>query len=277
MRLLVFGGTGLLGSHVCEQARRQGWDIVATHYSSRPWATPDIDWRPCDVTEQSNVHDLVERSRPDAIVNTAYIQSGEKAFATCADGAGNVARAAGANGCRLVHVSTDLVFDGTLGRAYRESDDASPITDYGRAKVDGEAQVLDALPAALVARTSIIYGEPSAPQERLVQRAIDGDGIAFFIDEWRTPVEVGHLASAICHLATLDHSGLLHLAGDERLDRLDFAKLIARRLGLDPAALIGRTRDPAFGPRPRDVSLDCSLAKSLGFVLPGPSNLLDQS
>lgn len=277
MRLLVFGGTGLLGSHVCEHARGQGWDVVATHYSSGPGATRDIDWRPCDVTESSKVHELVERSLPDAIVNTAYIQHGEKAFATCADGAGNVARAAGANGGRLVHVSTDLVFDGTLGRAYRESDDVSPITEYGRAKVDGEAQVLEALPEALVARTSIIYGEPSAPQELLVQRAIDGDDIAFFTDEWRTPVEVGHLASAICRLATLDHSGLLHLAGNERLDRLDFAKLIARRLGLDPAALIGRQRDPALGPRPEDVSLDCSVAENLGFALPGPSSLLDQS
>lgn len=276
-RLLVFGGTGLLGSHICQESLAQSWDVVATYHSTTPDEQDGVDWRRCDITDPEKVQALVEDVHPDVAVNTAYVQSGAKVAATCADGAGNIALASVASDVRLIHVSTDLVFDGTLGRPYREVDHMSPISDYGRAKARGESLVRNADPNALVLRTSLIYGDPSAPQETLVRRAASGQDIAFFTDEWRSPVEVGRLAAAICTLATFDNSGILHIAGEERLNRLEFARLLATHLGLDSTGLVGRTRDPTLGPRPEDVSLDCSISKALGLAIPGPSNLLSQS
>lgn len=276
-RLLVFGGTGLLGSHICQEALAQSWDVVATHHSTTPDAQHRVDWLRCDITDSDNVRALVETVHPDVAVNAAYVQNGAKVAATCADGAKNIALASDETNARLIHVSTDLVFDGTLGRPYREVDEISPISDYGRAKARGESLVRNAHPNALVVRTSLIYGDPSAPQETLVRRAAEGQDIAFFTDEWRSPVEVGRLAAAICTLATTDHSGILHIAGQERLNRLEFATLLAMHLGLDPTRLVGRTRDPSLGPRPEDVSLDCSVSDALGLAVPGPSSLLAQS
>lgn len=276
-RLLVFGGTGLLGSHICQEALGKSWDVVATHHSTTPDGQHRVDWRRCDITDPDNVRALVETVRPDVAVNAAYVQSGAKVAETCAEGAENIALASDASSVRLIHISTDLVFDGTLGRPYREVDQISPISDYGRAKARGESLVRSAHPDALVIRTSLIYGDPSAPQETLVRRAAEGQDIAFFTDEWRSPVEVERLAAAICTLATSDHSGILHIAGEERLNRLEFARLLATQLGLDPTGLVGRTRDPTLGPRPEDVSLDCSVSSALGLAIPGPSSLLAQS
>ena len=74
----------------------------------------------------------------------------------------HVARAAAAVGARLVHLSTDVVFDGEKGSPYAEEDEPAPVTDYGRDKADAERAVLEAYPGALVVRTSLIYGGPRA-------------------------------------------------------------------------------------------------------------------
>ena len=93
------------------------------------------------------------------------------------DGSHHVARAAAEVGARLVHVSTDLVFDGALGRPYTEDDEPRPVIDYGRQKLAAEEIVRAVLPGALIVRTSLIYGgaEPSR-HERLVLEAADGSG-----------------------------------------------------------------------------------------------------
>ena len=175
-------------------------------------------------------------------------------------------------------MSTDLVFDGALGRPYRETDEPTPIMAYGQAKLDGERSVLAALPTAVVARTSIIYGSPDAPQEQLMRRALDDASIAFFTDEYRSPVHVADLADALLDLAGTDASGVLHVASDSRVDRHAFACALARHAGFDDSRLGSRTQDPTLGPRPADVSLDSAQASAmLGRALPGPIERLAQA
>jgi dTDP-4-dehydrorhamnose reductase len=277
-RFLIFGGSGLLGRSLCHWASAMnGYDIIATHLSSAPGADNGYQWLCCDITDGDAVYDIVERSRPTTVINAAYRQGGSDAYEICAIGAQNVARAATEFGARVTHISTDLVFDGTLGRPYRETDPVSPISEYGRAKARGEDLVLEVAPDALIVRTSIIYGEPTAPQEQLVQQAIRERDVSFFTDEWRSPVQVHSLADAVGRLARSSERGIIHVAGNERINRLQFATLLARHLGLDGDALVGRTQDPSLGPRPKDVSLNCSLSESLGLAIPGPTNILGQS
>lgn len=271
--LLVFGGTGFLGRHICAWASTKRWLVSATHLS-QPVNDDRFRWMHCDILDDVAVLRTVEDVQPSVVVNAAYRQHGAGALETCSIGARNVAAAASAVGARTIHVSTDLVFDGSLGRPYREIDHVSPLSDYGKSKAEGESLVLSTDPTAAVARTSLIYGGSMAPQEQLVSRAVRNGDIAFFIDEWRSPADVRLLAAAIGTLALSDHTGIIHLAGDERLNRLDFARLLATHLGLDPGLLIGRTQDPALGPRPKDVSLDCNLSRSLGMSITGPTALL---
>ena len=187
------------------------------------------------------------------MIHTAYRQDGEGARETTVDGAGAVARAAAAAvGARLVHMSSDVIFDGTKPTAYDELDPPSPITDYGRAKADAEHAVAEAHPGALLVRTSLIYGHGHSRHERLALEAARGEGeLAFFDDEMRCPVAVDDLAAALLELVDRAESGVLNVArrrGGEPLrvrvprgrrgrssDRSDPAR-VDRGVGPDPAA-----------------------------------------
>ncbi len=276
-RLLVVGGTGFLGGRLCQRAVADGWDVHATHLTSAVENDGSVGWHRCDITDADAVTSVISELVPTHIINAAYRQSGDAVHAICCDAAETMARAASAIDAKFAHISTDLVFDGNLGRPYVESDPTSPLGLYGEAKTLAEQRVASAHASASIVRTSLIYGAPDAPQERLTRRAHDereAGGIAFFIDEWRTPVHVEDLAAGVMTLLDTEHSGLIHLAGDERLNRLEFAQLLANGLGLDPTTLVGRTQDPTLGPRAKDVSLNTDLSQTLGIALPGPTKRL---
>jgi dTDP-4-dehydrorhamnose reductase len=227
------------------RAPTRGWEVRATWFSRPPQG--EAEWVQADVRDEA----AMARAATDvqAVIHTAYRQ-GEGEWETNADGSAAVAAAA-ARGARLVHLSTDLVFDGTRGR-YREDDAVRPVGSYGRSKAEAERRVADIHPEATLARTSLIYGgaEPG-PQEGLA-----ATGTRFFVDEIRSPVQVGDLASALLDLLERDVAGPLHLGGADDVSRFDFAVL----LGADPDVSEQAHTTPGRAP---DVSLDSSRAAGL--------------
>ena len=167
-------------------------------------------------------------------------------------GSENVARAAAAVGARLVHLSTDVVFDGRKGAPYVEEDPLSPVTQYGHAKAEAEMRVALAHPDALLVRTSLTYGGRTPSKHEL---AADDPGFTFFTNEIRSPVQVTDLAQALLELAELDTAGPLHVAGRRR-------RLARRVRRADPRAARS-ARAPAPETRPLDCSLDSSRARAL--------------
>jgi dTDP-4-dehydrorhamnose reductase len=243
-RLLITGGCGYLGRELVRRAPERGWTVRATWFERLPPAAGR--WMRVDVREPGAVREAMRDV--DAVIHTAYRQ-GDGEWEVNALGSGIVAAAA--RGRRLVHVSSDVVFDGTRGR-YREEDAPAPVNSYGRSKAEAEERVAAAHPDAAIARTSLIYGggQPG-PQERLAR-----ENTRFFVDEIRSPVQVGDLAGALLDLAERDHAGPIHLGGSDDVSRFDFAVL----LGADPARLEPAHTTPDRAP---DVSLDSSLAARL--------------
>lgn len=281
--LLVFGGTGFVGSRLLTVGAQRGFTLAATYHSTTPGAGPphtrtalgnDVAWSHCDLSDQRSIDARLFEARPDVVVNAAYVKDGPTSDVVCGIASGWIAEAAERHDARFVHVSTDLVFDGTLGRSYGEDDATNPLSAYGTAKLLGEQRILDASTNAAIARTSIIYGHSSAPQETLTKKALNSNEIAFFTNEWRSPIHVEDLAIALLDLAGSKAAGIIHVAGAERVDRLTFATMLAEHEGHDSDELIGRLQDASIGPRPEDVSLDISRAVALGLHLPGVSHRL---
>jgi dTDP-4-dehydrorhamnose reductase len=263
-RLLVTGGSGYLGGELVRRAGAAGWDVVGTCFRGRG------DVR-LDVRDRAAVDAVWAEVRPDAVINTAYLQAGPDAWATNADGAANVAAACARAGVRLVHVSTDLVFDGRSA-PYSEGDPVAPVIDYGRSKAAAERAVADADPGAAVVRTSLIYGgeEHSVHERRILDVADARADLAFFTDELRCPVRATDLAEALLAIASSDVAGPLHLAGADGVSRYELACLVAEANGRPSGRLRAAASAEVAPHRPRDCRLDCSLARErLGIELPG--------
>jgi dTDP-4-dehydrorhamnose reductase len=245
VRLHVTGASGFLGSELRRLA-------------------PEATGERVEIRDADAVGALMRRLRPEVVLHTAYRQDGPGAREVTVEGTANVARAAREVGARLVHLSTDVVFDGRKGAPYAEDDAPCPVTDYGAAKAEAELRVLAGHPQALVVRTSLLVGGPGHAPSKHERAALD-PAMTFYEDEIRCPTQVGDLARALLELAALDVTGVLHVAGSDRLSRAELAELVA-------GAPVARCRAPAG--RPLDCSLDSSRARTfLGTTLRGALEL----
>jgi dTDP-4-dehydrorhamnose reductase len=218
-RLFITGLAGLLGGELA--ARAEGWSVAGSVFE-RPGPL-GVEAVRLDVRDEDAVRAALRDA--DVVVHTAYRQDDES---ITVDGAAVVARCAPG---RLIHLSSDVIFSGALGRPLREGDPVDPVTDYGRWKARAERLVLAARPDALAVRTSLIYrGDGSTRHEQLAR----DPSMSFYDDELRSPIQVGDLAAAILELAELEVSGPLHVGGADGLSRLDFARLMNPSAGGGP-------------------------------------------
>jgi dTDP-4-dehydrorhamnose reductase len=209
MRLLVTGAAGMLGHEVVAAAEKLGHEVAS-------WDLPE-----CDLTDAHATLDAVRRLDPRAVVNCAAytnVDGAESDEATAervnADAAGNLARACKAAGARLVHVSTDYVFDGTKREPWIESDAPNPLGAYGRTKLHGEEQVAAELDDHAIVRTAWLFG-PHGPNfvATMLRLAGDNDEVSVVTDQVGSPTFAGHLAPALVDMAERSDSGIFHGAG----------------------------------------------------------------
>lgn len=258
--LLITGASGHLGREVARQAVATGWQVTGT-FMRVEQPVEGVSWRQLDVRDAAAVLEVVRAVQPSAIIHTAIAEP--TVWATNADGAAHVAQAAKACSARLVHVSSDAIFNGA-GRCYTEADAPAPINPYGAAKAAAETAVRAILPSAALVRTSLIIGDEAYKHVRMVLDMLAGrhDG-ALFTDEIRCPIHVRDLAAALLELGVLSYGGVLNVAGAEALSRYDLGVLIARRWGYDPEVLRAASTTESGLRRPTDVRLDISRAQAL--------------
>ena len=256
MNLLVVGASGFLGAEVCRQAVAAGHRVVGTYHSAAV-AVPGVEARRLDVTDRAAVRALVTAVRPDVVIGTPYRYAD---WVVTADGAAHIAVAAAEVGARLVHLSSDAVHGGRPS-PYLDDEPPSPVFPYGAAKAAAETVVRAIDPGAVLVRASLIVGEGSK-QIQLCRDALAGRA-TLFTDELRCPVDVVDVAAAVLELVPSDYAGPLNVAGPDAVSRAELGLLVARREGLDPAAMKTATIAAAGLVRPAEVRLDSTRAAGL--------------
>jgi dTDP-4-dehydrorhamnose reductase len=209
MRLLVTGAAGMLGHEVVAAAEKLGHEVAA-------WDLPE-----CDLTDEAQTIGAIRRLEPRAVINCAAYTDVDGAEAdeptaerVNAGAAGNLARACAATSARLVHVSTDYVFDGSKREPWVESDAVNPLGAYGRTKLHGEQQIADGHADHAIVRTAWLFG-PHGPNfvSTMLRLAAERDEVSVVTDQVGSPTFAGHLAPALVDMAERSDTGLFHGAG----------------------------------------------------------------
>ncbi len=192
------------------------------------------------------------------------------AFATNCRGPAVLARVAAQRAIPFVYFSTEYVFDGYNG-PYMEESATNPLSVYGKSKRQAELSILSVCPRALVLRTTVVYGQDHRQKNyiyTLMRLLRAGKSIRVPSDQVSTPTYNSDLARATVLLAQSGATGIYHVCGPQRMDRLEFARRVAAFLGLDQSLLVA-TPTSALGQKaPRPLSAGLSIDK-LRLQFPG--------
>ena len=263
-KLVITGGTGTLGralSRICEH-RSLAHDLLSR---------ADMD-----IADAASVEAALVRHRPWAVINAAgYVRvadahrESERCFRENTTGAEMLARACAKLGIPYVTFSSDLVFDGSLGRAYVESDQVSPLCVYGSSKAEAERRVMQAFPDALVVRTSAFFG----PWDRynfvhaVLRDLAAGLRVEVSDETLVSPTYVPDLAHATLDLLIDRINGIWHLANQGVTSWYEFAERAARQAGLDASSL-ARTHGGGRGMT--------ALSSERGLILPSFTSAIER-
>jgi dTDP-4-dehydrorhamnose reductase len=240
-RYQILGGGGMLGRDL--RALLPDREVIAP-------SSAELDIRDAAaVTAAANGVEVVVNAAAYTAVDDAESHEDE-AHAINAIGAENAARAAAETGARLIHLSTDYVFDGVADAPYREDAPRHPLGAYGRTKAEGEERVLAAHPDAHIVRTAWLYGAGGSNFPRtMLSLAAQRDTVSVVTDQLGQPTWTADLAGWITTLVDSGADpGIYHGTNGENTSWFAFARAVFENAGLDPERVL--PTDAASFPRP---------------------------
>jgi len=266
-KYLILGAGGLLGINLSLQLTETA-DVVGCDIRSLK-GTP-FRFIKSDLSQPGEVGRLIEVEKPDVVINCAAVanvdaceKDPEMAFQLNADLPGEMAQATSKSGIKLIHISTDAVFNGRRGN-YTENDEPNPINIYGRTKVAGEQAVAAGNPDTLIARVNFfgwsLEGERSLA-EWIFNNLSAGKQIRGFTDVMFCPLHVQALGELLQQMVERGLSGLYHVVSSECMSKYDFACRLAGIFGFDPGLIQPSSWKSAGLAAPRSTNLSLSVEK----------------
>lgn len=253
----------MLGHDVVELATAEHHEVVALNHDD------------LDITDELAVKHTIARELPHTVINCAAFTNvdlaeteQDAAFAINATGAGNVAAAAAEIAARIIHISTDYVFDGAKSEPYVESDPVGPLGVYGKSKLDGELRVVEANPRHTILRTSWLFGMHGGNfVDTMLKLAKEQSEVLVVRDQAGCPTYSRHLADAIVQLIDFESLGVMHTAGAGYCTWWDFAVEIFRQAQVECTVLAGTTA-MLDRPAPRPAFTALASERSDAMLLP---------
>ena len=271
MKLFIIGCNGQLGQDMVRCAAQQNFDVSCA------------DFPAVDIANAKSVDDAVCGAKPDAIINCAAYTAvdsceteAEKAYAINATGVAHLALAARRTGAKLVHISTDYVFDGTKMGPYVESDTPNPRSIYGKSKLAGEQELMQTYDRYFIVRIAWLFGTRGKNFLKTIRSlaekgAATGQPVKVVKDQIGTPTYTGHVCEQILSLVNTDHFGLFHGTSEGWCSWFDFAKAIVAAYGIGAEVLPCTTEEfPRPAPRPANSVLENERLKKLGLNIMPP-------
>ena len=243
MKALVTGAHGLLGRSLLQAAG--GVELITCGRRDEPVGP---EYHRIDLADDAAVESLIAGTSPDWVIHTAAWTDVDG----CEADPGRARRinlelvrilaaVCSAAGTRLVHLSTDYVFDGR-GGPYSEADEPNPLSHYGRIKLESERVALAGDPAGLVVRTLWLYGHAPGLRRNLVTWPLGafarGATLRIADDQWGNPTFAPDLARAILDLCRKDCRGLYHVGGADFMTRLELVEKLASTFGFDTGGIV---------------------------------------
>ena len=248
-RILICGSNGLLGQRLALMLSSQTDYEVLNTSRQRSFVFDHrlFDYTQLDITKKGDVKSLVSSFHPTTIINAAAAadvdwceQHREDAWKINVVGVENLIEATRKVGARLIHISTDYVFDGTHG-PYSEDDKPNPISYYGKSKLASENAVRIAEIPHTILRTIVLYGNGIGVRDSfptwVVKNLRTGKVVRCSEDQISNPTHVNDIAFAVVKSFELNRDGIYHVCGSERVSRHQFAVRTAEVFGLDPGLI----------------------------------------
>lgn len=276
-KLLILGISGLTGYKLANLSMPQ-YELFGT-FNSRPLKIPDCTTFQLDLTNFSKTNHLLNEIHPDIIINATalhnvdYCEENENtAFNINTKLVELLSNYSEQNDTRLIHISTDYVFDGTKNTPYTEHDIAKPLNKYGESKLHGEELLKNT--NAVVIRPSVVYGwtpleltgkgsssgKPINFALWLLTKLHNNESLKIVTDQYATATLSDSLAESILAISNSNKSGIYHVSGLSCESRFEFSKKFAKVFGYDEN-LIQPTDSSQFkqkARRPTYSCLDCS-------------------
>ena len=261
MKILVIGSNGMLGrdlvTHLSNPSdvKNSGIEVIAA------------DRKRLDITHSSSTTKFIIQIMPDVIINCAAFTNVDacetrisEAFVVNATGAKNVALAGKQTGSKVVHISTDYVFDGIKDEPYIETDKPNPISIYGKSKLEGERAVQETCGNYIIIRTAWLYGPY---RKNFVTTILDlgkkNHSVSVVTDQYGCPTYTVDLSDAIRNIISLDLRGIYHVTNYGTCSRFEWAQKIFELTGDQVSVLPLKTADYKRAAKvPQNSSLDCT-------------------
>ncbi len=260
--VLVTGAHGLLGSKLVQRLKNKYAVYGMVREYRHQFAVQGVEYIEGDVSKYKILSSVVKRLQPRYIFNAAAYTNVDRSeidreacWRVNVEAVEYLARAARLVDARVIHVSTDYVFDGKAG-PYREEDRPNPLGYYGKSKLAGENALMASGADYAIARTMVLYGTAPGVRPNFVTWVIDqlkrGEKIRVVDDQFGNPTLADELAEALIVLAESGEKDIFHISGSEIIDRYHFALAIAEEFDLD-GGLIERIKTSELkqmAPRP---------------------------
>jgi len=278
-RFLVTGASGLLGLNFALAVDGKKHEVTGVaNTAPMLWATfKNVQ---LELTQPGMVEEMITAHQPEVVIHCAAMANVDacendpaQARLVNAELPGTIAAACKRNNVRMIHISTDAVFDGTVGN-YREEDKPNPLSVYASTKLEGERAVLAANPDALIARVNF-YGWSAAGNRSLAENFVHnleaGKEMLGFTDVIFCPMNILDLSNVLVEAATLGIKGIYHMVGEQAMSKYQFGVRLAEIFGFNPGLIKPVSVNDSGLKATRSLNLSLSvekLQKALGHALP---------